>query len=94
MRKVRFSGGMQVCDTRTEKEEMLQHFRKDAYTWTLEPAVSSREGTPMLAALIQHSGVQNGQKFRKDKEEGYFAAHMAFPCRNCPIREGNIPLFF
>ncbi|KAK8680882.1 hypothetical protein V6N13_109820 [Hibiscus sabdariffa] len=37
------------------------------YTWTLGPAVSSHEGTPMVADLLQHSWAQNRQ-CKKDKE--------------------------
>ncbi|KAK8585993.1 hypothetical protein V6N13_130519 [Hibiscus sabdariffa] len=69
-------------------EDKLKKTTKDAtvpaYTWTFEPAVSSREGTPMVAEMLQHSGAQNRQKCRKDKATGYFAAHMACPAEMFP----------
>ncbi|KAL4326006.1 hypothetical protein GQ457_11G023910 [Hibiscus cannabinus] len=59
-----------------------------AYTWTFEPAGSSREGTPMVAIMLQHSGAHNRQKCRKEQVEGYFAAHMAFPVEFVPHVKG------
>ncbi|KAL4272466.1 hypothetical protein GQ457_13G014220 [Hibiscus cannabinus] len=52
-------------------EDKLKKMTKDApvpaYTWTFEPAVSSREGTPMVAETLQHSGAKNRQNSIKDK---------------------------
>ncbi|KAL4284414.1 hypothetical protein GQ457_16G017280 [Hibiscus cannabinus] len=74
--------------TRIEKEEMLQHSRKDdehkdtgapipAYTWTFEPAVPACGRTFLVAEMLQHTGVQNRQSAEKTKQPRYFAAHMA-----------------
>ncbi|KAK8698036.1 hypothetical protein V6N13_114168 [Hibiscus sabdariffa] len=65
-----------------------------AYTWNFEPSVSSREGTPMVAEMLQHSGAQNRQKCRKDKAARYFAAHMAFPAGIVPHVKGIFPYSF
>ncbi|KAL4326232.1 hypothetical protein GQ457_11G023410 [Hibiscus cannabinus] len=73
---------------RIEKEEMLQHSRKDdehkdinapipAYTWTFEPAVPACGRTFLVAEMLQHTGVQNRQSAEKTKQPRYFAAHMA-----------------
>ncbi|KAL4273379.1 hypothetical protein GQ457_13G017420 [Hibiscus cannabinus] len=86
MRKVFFGADVQVCKYKDREGRDAAVFQRTtnvapvtAYTWNFEPAVSSREGTSMVAAMLHHSGAQNRQKCRKDKADRYFAAHMAFP---------------
>ncbi|KAK8996706.1 hypothetical protein V6N11_020205 [Hibiscus sabdariffa] len=74
------------ASTRTEKEEMLQYSRKDD-----EQRDAAALGTLMVAEMLQHSGVQNRQKCRKDKAARYFAAHMAFLAGIVPYVKGIFP---
>ncbi|KAK8576726.1 hypothetical protein V6N13_015159 [Hibiscus sabdariffa] len=72
MRKVRFSGGVQVCSIgalEDKRRKMTNIAPIPAYTWTLEPAVSSPKGPPMVADLLQHSWAQNRQIAKKTNEE-------------------------
>ncbi|KAL4284719.1 hypothetical protein GQ457_16G017960 [Hibiscus cannabinus] len=78
---------LQHCCTGGQTEEMTKDALVPAYTWTFEPVVSSREGPPMVVEMLQHSGAQNRQKYRKDKAGRYFAAHMACPAEMSPIKE-------
>ncbi|KAK8525930.1 hypothetical protein V6N12_020416 [Hibiscus sabdariffa] len=77
-------------------EDKLKKTTKDApipaYTWTFEPAVPACGWTDMVAEMLQHIGVQNRQ-CRKDKAAKIFCCLHGTPCKNCPPREGNIPLF-
>ncbi|KAL4283448.1 hypothetical protein GQ457_16G016770 [Hibiscus cannabinus] len=43
----------------------------------------------MVAEMLQHSGVQNRQKCRKEKTARYFAAHMACPAEMSPTELGR-----
>ncbi|KAL4367661.1 hypothetical protein GQ457_05G023480 [Hibiscus cannabinus] len=62
-------------------EDNLKKTTKDAplpaYTWTFEPAVIACGRTPLVAKMLQHTGVQNRQSAEKTKQPRYFAAHMA-----------------
>ncbi|KAL4273508.1 hypothetical protein GQ457_13G015810 [Hibiscus cannabinus] len=62
-------------------EDNLKKTTKDApipaYTWTFEPAVPACGRTPLVAEMLQHTGVQNRQSAEKTKQPRYFAAHMA-----------------
>ncbi|KAL4384702.1 hypothetical protein GQ457_15G015950 [Hibiscus cannabinus] len=93
--------------TRIEKEEMLQHFRKDdeqrdAAALVVEMHLSQLTRV-LLSQLSLHVGDLYGSrnataywsaeqtKCRKDKAAKYFAAHMALPAGIVPHVKGIFP---